>query len=192
MRNMIGAILGVAIGTMLLPAMLGMGNPGYGDPYDLVWFLFFGGQLLSASVSGLTTAATLLQYLIVWIVIGAIASIFSKKGWNIVRSAVWIGLIQGILSLAHTLLEDPAFWSNPNRNLDLLVMFISSILIALLIIPVAYPLTVLKEMALLKTDDPLPSKIETICECGAVFKSNPMICSECGRKLRESGPNDPA
>ena len=69
MKNMVGAILGVAVGTMLLPAMLGAANPGYGNPYDLVWFLFFGGELLLASIGGLTSPATLPQYLLVWIVI---------------------------------------------------------------------------------------------------------------------------
>jgi hypothetical protein len=35
-----------------------------------------------------------------------------------------------------------------------------------------------------------PEKIETVCECGAVFKSRPMFCSECGRQLAVLSADD--
>jgi hypothetical protein len=35
-----------------------------------------------------------------------------------------------------------------------------------------------------------PEKIETVCECGAVFKSRPMLCSECGRQLAVPSADD--
>jgi hypothetical protein len=34
-------------------------------------------------------------------------------------------------------------------------------------------------------EHPIPEKIETICECGAMFKSIPMMCSECGKIFSE-------
>jgi hypothetical protein len=184
MKNLIGAILGVLIGGTLLVFVLGASDPGYMAPYDTIWFLFYGSHLLATSFNGLLQLATLPAYAIAWIVIGAVSSIFSQKGWNTVRTAVWIGIIQGVFALGHILLTDSSFWGGPNRNLSLIILFASSVLVALLIMPTAYPLTVLKERLLLEADEPVPEKIESTCVCGAVFKSNPLICSECGRTLR--------
>jgi hypothetical protein len=35
-------------------------------------------------------------------------------------------------------------------------------------------------------DLPPPERIETICQCGVVYKSRPLLCAECGRSLTNS------
>jgi hypothetical protein len=37
-----------------------------------------------------------------------------------------------------------------------------------------------------QSEVPIPQLIETRCQCGAVFKSKPLICSECGAVLRDA------
>ena len=106
MKNLIGGILSVIIGSTLLTTLLGSTNPGYLPPYDAIWFLLLGGHLLGNSAINLISLRTLPVYAIVWIVIGGVASLFSQKGWNVIRTAVWIGIIQGLLSLGHILLTD--------------------------------------------------------------------------------------
>ena len=127
-----------------------------------------------------------LGYILTWILIGVIIGLFSKKGWNTLRSSLWAGLILGILSLASVLLQDAGYWSSPTRNVDLLYHFISSIIVSLCMIPSAVPVTFIIERVSRQAEAPIPEKIESTCECGAVFKSNPLICSECGKPLRDA------
>jgi len=63
--------------------------------------------------------------------------------------------------------------------------FIGTMLISLFAIPSAIPITIIIEKVRRQSEEPIPEKIETTCECGAVFKSNPLICSECGKQLRD-------
>ncbi|MHA2042373.1 MAG: hypothetical protein ACW975_10975 [Candidatus Thorarchaeota archaeon] len=116
---------------------------------------------------------------------GLVIAPFSKSGWNAVRSAVWTGVWVSIWALTSILLLNPAFWSDPNRNLDLLLLFTSTIISASLTLLSAYPISRIIRIARRERELPIPEKIETICECGAVFKSKPLVCSECGRTLSE-------
>jgi hypothetical protein len=110
-------------------------------------------------------------------------------GWNVLRSTLWIGVFLTIFALIYQIIENPLFWDlnlNPTRNYELLFQFITSIIISLLALPSAIPIIIAIEKARQTGESPLPEKIETVCECGAIFKSNPLICSECGRILRMS------
>ncbi|MGQ4910855.1 MAG: hypothetical protein ACP6KW_01675 [Candidatus Thorarchaeota archaeon] len=184
MKNLIGGILGVTAGAVMLVYLTGAVDPGYMPPYDWGWIIIFGGNMLYLSLDGLLNPGTVWVYIFTWFIMGLIASAFSQRGWNTVRTAIWVGMVQGLLRLGHVLLTDSGFWASPDRNLQLVVLFSSSVLLALLIVPVAHPLAILRERIRRKAEPPIPSSIETVCECGAVFKSNPLICSECGRRLR--------
>jgi hypothetical protein len=89
------------------------------------------------------------------------------------------------------LFGDPAYWDitlNPLRNYDLLYQFTTSLVTSLMALLSAIPMTIVIDRARQTAEPPIPDKIETRCECGAVFRSNPLICSECGAILRS--PDD--
>jgi hypothetical protein len=148
-------------------------------------------MILEGSSTLVTTADVILtpvffSYLIIWIIIGLITGPFSKANWNTVRSTLWVGFILASFALASELLLNPGFWNleiNPDRNYELIIHFASSLIIALLSLPTALFSAYLVNRLGKQTELPVPTKIETVCECGAVFKSRPMLCSECGRRL---------
>ena len=107
----------------------------------------------------------------------------SKPGWNTVRSAIRVGLIHAVLALISLLFLDAEFWGSASRNFDLLSHFVASMILSLLTLPSALPTAMIIDKLGRQAEPPIPSKIETTCQCGAVFKSNPLICSECGRTL---------
>lgn len=185
MRNILGGFLGVIAGCYLVVLLLGLSEPLYPDPFSIMWILLEGSSALQSTFMFILEPS-LFSYIITWIVIGLIIGLFSKAGWNTLRSAIWVGLIIAILSLASLLLLVPTFWDitiNPDRNIELLYQFATSIFVALLTIPSALPTAFIVRRLRQQAEPPIPDKIETICECGAVFKSKPMICSECGRQL---------
>lgn len=185
MRNLLGALIGVIFGSTLIVWMLNVPDPVFSWPYNYIWFLLSGSYVLRDTMSGILVSTTQLNYLVTWIIIGLILGLVSKKGWNTFRSIIWTGIILGIISLAYILLTDVVYWIAPTRNMDLLTHFVTTILVSLLALPSAIIMTVAISHIMKQSEEPIPDKIETSCECGAVFKSNPLICSECGRQLRE-------
>ena len=185
MRNLLGGIIGILVGSTVLVILVGLSNPIYSWPYNMIWFFLSGSDALRLSIDGFFNPMLSLGYILTWILVGIIIGLFSKKGWNTFRSTLWAGLILGILSLASIMLQDTGYWTSPTRNIDLVYHFIESILISLCAIPSAIPITFIIEIVMKQAEEPIPEKIETICECGAVFKSNPLICSECGKQLRD-------
>ncbi len=185
MRNLLAGLSGAIIGAIMITSLLGLAQPNYSPPYDMVWFIFIGSSALHSTLSGLLDITSTAAYLITWLVLGIIIAPFSKRGWNIVRSALWIGIILGILKLGSVLLVNPEFWTAATRNLNLVYIFSTALLISLLSLMSAAPLSIILDRYKKQSEPPIPDKIETRCQCGAVFKSNPLICSECGAVLRE-------
>ncbi|MFW9843274.1 MAG: hypothetical protein ACFFEV_01730 [Candidatus Thorarchaeota archaeon] len=185
MRNLLGGLVGVLVGSVVIVMLANLSDPMYSWPYNMIWFLLSGSDALRLSINGFLNPSVSLGFILTWILLGVIVGIFSKKGWNTLRSTLWAGLILGILSLSSVLLQDPGYWTSPTRNLDLLYHFVGAIILSLCAIPSAIPITFVIERAITKAEEPIPEKIETTCECGAVFKSNPLICSECGKQLRD-------
>ena len=186
MRNFVGGLLAVFIGSVVIVLLLGVSNPVYPEPFNMIWFLLSGSSTFQTALGDPLTPMLLTLFILSWIVIGLVIGPFSKPGWNTIRAAIWVGLILAILALASELLLNPEFWSleiNPDRNLDLISLFASSLILSLLTLPSAIPTAMIVERLGRQAERPIPSVIETICECGAVFKSNPMICSECGKML---------
>ena len=185
MRNLIGGIIGVLIGSTILVVIAGLQDPLLSWPYNMIWFIFSGSNALRLSIDGFLNSDVFLGYILTWLLIGVVVGLFSKKGWNTIRTVLWVGLILGIFSLTAVLLQDAGYWTAPTRNIELFYHFVGSIVVSLCALPSAVPTTVLLERLARQAEEPIPVRIGTTCECGAVFKSNPIICSECGRQLRE-------
>jgi hypothetical protein len=185
MRNVLSSILAVIVGSTLIVWLTNLAQPAYPNPFDVIWTLLIGSSALQSTLSFLGNPNVVLSFLAVWIVIGLIIGPFSKFGWNTLRSVLWVGFIHAVFALVSLLLLNPGFWGLPSRNFDLLYQFITSVIVALLALPSALPIALLIERIRKQTDPPVPEKIETICVCGAVFKSRPMLCSECGRNLSD-------
>ncbi|MFX1266073.1 MAG: hypothetical protein ACFFCK_01490 [Promethearchaeota archaeon] len=185
MRNLLGGLTGSVTGAWLLVILLAPDPVPYPSPFDTVWILLAGCERLQQSVPHLLDPNTIVAYLVSWLAIGVIIAPFSKSHWNAVRTSVWVGVIIGILSLTSILVLDPAFWASASRNWDVVVLFSTSIIVGLLSLVTALPLVKLISLAQRETKLPPPESIRTTCECGAVFKSRPMLCSECGRHFND-------
>ena len=185
MRNLLGGLIGILIGAAAIVALLGIPDPMYSWPYSSVWFILGGSNALKISFDGFLSQSTVVGYILSWVIVGLVISPFSKKGWNTLRTSLWAGIILGILSLASVILLDANFWTSPTRNIDLFYHFVMSFSVSLCAIPSAIPATIVITQLKKQSELPIPDKIETSCSCGAIFKSNPLICSECGTQLRE-------
>ncbi|MFX1415624.1 MAG: hypothetical protein ACFFC0_02380 [Promethearchaeota archaeon] len=183
MRNLLGGLTGSVIGAWCLVMLLAPDPVPYPSPFDTVWVLLAGCESLQQSLPHLLDPNTTVAFLASWVAIGVIIAPFSKSYWNAVRTSVWVGVIIGILSLSSILVLNPTFWTSASRNWDVVVLFGTSIIVGLFSLVAALPLVKLISLAQKETKLPPPVSIQTTCECGAVFKSRPLLCSECGRQL---------
>ena len=158
----------------------------YPPPFGLFWMIFSGSDSLLASATGLLSSTTWISYIMAWIAIGLVTAPFAKSEWNAVRTALWVGVFISVFAVSSTFLLDPSFWTvdRDARNIYLVLQFASGIVHSLLSLVISIPLATLLQKARRESDAPPPIKIETVCLCGAVFKSAPLMCAECGRTLR--------
>ncbi|MDH4212900.1 MAG: hypothetical protein OEV85_03170 [Candidatus Thorarchaeota archaeon] len=189
MRNFAGGFIGIIVGSFSLVILAGIlpSQPSYPDPFNAIWFLLAGSWVFQSTLQELVNMTLAGPLLLSWLIIGIVIAPFSRKGWNLLRSTLWVAVFLTIFALIFQVLENPSFWDvnlNPTRNYDLIFQFATSIVVSLFALPSAIPITITIERARQTGEQPIPEKIETICECGAIFKSNPIICSECGRILR--------
>lgn len=189
MRNFLGGLIGIIIGSFSLVTLAGLNSsqPPLPDPFKALWFLLNGSWVFQSTLQELFNQSLVTSLLLSWLIIGIVISPFSRKGWNLLRSVLWVGVLLTIFALMFQILENPSFWDvnlNPTRNYDLLFQLVTSIVVCLFALPSAIPITIAIEKVQQTKDPPIPDKIETKCECGAVYKSIPLICSECGRTLR--------
>ncbi|MFW9799314.1 MAG: hypothetical protein ACFFD9_02680 [Candidatus Thorarchaeota archaeon] len=186
MRNLLGGLVGALVGAWFLVTFLALEPTPYPSPFDSFWILLHGAAQLQQALPYLLDSETIGLYLASWLVVGIVTGLFSKSSWNAVRTSVWAGIVVFLLTLTSILVLEPIFWTSPNRNWDLVFLFASSIIVASLSLLSSVPtVRILKILQRGKTLPP-PQKIQTVCECGAVFKSRPILCSNCGRRLAES------
>ncbi|TXT57668.1 MAG: conserved membrane protein of unknown function [Candidatus Thorarchaeota archaeon] len=185
MRNFVGGLFGAIIGLIISVLIFNPVMIVYPSPYDILTPLLQGSHVLQ-DISYLLNLETAPVYFIIWIMIGGISGIVSSSKWNTFRTAVWTGVVIAIFSLMSTLLQNPSFWTGnqTERNVAILLQFIQAISISQISVISAAPTVIIKKKIREDTEREAPSSIETICDCGAVFKSNPIICSECGKVLR--------
>jgi hypothetical protein len=186
MRNIIGGLVGALVGSSMIAILLALLPTEYPSPFGLFWIAFSGSDSLLDSATGLLSSTTWILYVMTWIAIGLVTAPFAKSEWNAVRTALWVGVFLSIFAVSSALLLDPSLWTldRDARNIYLILQFATGIAYSLLALVSSIPLAILLQKVRRESDVPPPIKIETICECGAVFKSAPLMCAECGRILR--------
>lgn len=188
MRNFLGALVGALMGTSLIVAITGLAPPSYPAPLDLVWFVLAGSESLLLSVLDAVDPTSMLVGTMVWIAMGVIAGLVATSRWNVLRSVLWMGVLVAVLGLVSLFAISPDLWFQDQavRNTVILYRFVTTLLLSLVSVlgalPVAMAITTIRKKSLALP----PGKIETICECGAIFKSKPLMCSECGRFLSDN------
>ena len=185
MKNVGSAIVAVIIAALVANAT-GLWFPlEYPAPFDSVSILFTAAHHLVDTSALSTWLSSVFGYAFVWFVAGLVTGAISKPGWNTVRSAIWVGGILATLAVASMFLLDPSLWLAPERNTLIVQTFVAGVVAAQLTLVTAMPLAMIISSLRNRTKTPLPTSIVTVCECGAVFKSKPMFCSRCGRRLQE-------
>ncbi len=193
MRNLLGAIASVLLGSYLAFMLIEMNVLPYPSPSDALWFLIAGGTILNSAVTCIFQPNFIIPYIGIWLIMGLIAGIFSISKSNTVRTALWIAVIIAILSILSAFLQNPSIWFGDmlERNSFLLAQFVQAIPTSLLSLPSAIPTVYVKRMLFSEAEPKPPNEIRTRCECGAVYKSKPMLCAECGRELHDPGSESP-
>ncbi|TFH09237.1 MAG: hypothetical protein E4H14_04860, partial [Candidatus Thorarchaeota archaeon] len=70
MRNLLGGIIGILVGSMVLVILVSLSDPIYSWPYKMIWFLLIGSDALRVSIDGLFNPIVSLGYILTWILIG--------------------------------------------------------------------------------------------------------------------------
>ncbi len=186
MKNFVSALAATLSATVIMYLMRELEIAQYADVPDPIAYVLSSGSTLVAVEQGLAPINSIIVFFPIWIAMGAVMGPLSKPGWNTVRSTIWLGTILGILSISSILYVTPVFWYLPERNLQLFTIFASSILLAQVTLITALPSALVIERLRLQSEPPIPDTVETVCACGAVYKSKPLICSACGRPLNTS------
>ncbi|MHA1960177.1 MAG: hypothetical protein ACW99U_08105 [Candidatus Thorarchaeota archaeon] len=191
MRNFLGALISVFVGASLTVNIQGLVSPSYPAPLDIGWFILAGSESLVSSVLDAMNPTDALVSIAVWIIMGMIAGLAANSRWNTVRSVLWMGALVAILGLVSVFALTPGLWFQEQaaRNAMILIRLLTALTISTVSMIGALPTTVLIQAARKKTFAVPPERIVTRCECGAVFKSKPLICSECGRVLDDTSSN---
>ncbi len=178
MRNSVGGVIAALLGAWTLANAIGTASSG-----DLIETVLSGASSLSATISSINEYTATVWRLMTWGLMGIAEGLFSKRGWNSVRTTCWAGVTIASLSLISTLIREPQFWNSPDRNMSILILFVLTLIAAQTSLILSIPTASLAERLKTARVPPVPEKIEAICACGARFKSRPRICSECGRTL---------
>jgi len=183
MKNLFGGILGAIVACTFISFMNLTPLHAYPEPFNQIWFLLDGPRFLENAILMLSNPQSIAGLLTSLCGAGIILSLFSKTPGNAIRTTLWMGASLGSFYLASVLLVDPVFWTSIDRNIVLVMLYIQNILVSLFSLIVTIPLVRVRRWLGNRGPALVPPKIETKCECGAVFKSRPMICSECGKVL---------
>ncbi len=193
MRDFLGAMVGVSLGAVAVVVLKDLQEPGY--PVRLSWPLWVfltGTQHLHPVSMTSASAGAWIQYALVWALMGAVAGIPATSRSNCMRTSVWMGGLVLLGSLTSALLLDPTLWTGDRdaRNWALFLHFVAAMLASGLSVPGWMTTATLKTAITRRQQVPPPLKIETVCTCGAVFKSNPLVCAYCGRQLEMGAAED--
>jgi hypothetical protein len=182
MRNILGGLFGFLSGTFLSIWLVTSTTPDYPAEIAILWPILVGGDLLHSLA---LLQANPIIMISIWVVVGVIISPFSTSRWNTIRTSMWMGVIVALTTISSSLLQDPSIWMGDMdaRNVFLVSEFAVSLLLAQLSLFSAVPLSEVITNRRKEQDPPIPEEIRTVCECGAVFKSKPVLCAYCGREL---------
>ena len=186
MRNFLGGALGFLIGVALSLLLLATSTPEFPQSVEILVPILVGAQLLHP-----TEVANNFElfpiYVIIWLIIGVFSGLSATSKWNTLRTSLWVSIFVVLFSLLSIFILDPTLWTADQlqRNWGLILHFVAGLCVIPLTMPTAIPVYVIINRIQTEAEQPQPEKIETRCICGAVFRSNPLICSDCGRILRE-------
>lgn len=179
MRNFGGALAAALVGAYLTDVWVS----GIRGSTDVLTRILRGGEYLLSVQGVVDHVLNPLTHLPTWLLMGVIAGVVAKRGWNSVRSSLWLGAVLSALAIAALLISNPSLWDSPERNTTLFLVFAQGILLSQVSLVTILPTSIAVEVLTRGGTVPPPESILTRCECGAVFKSRPLICSECGREL---------
>ncbi|MEM2141907.1 MAG: hypothetical protein QXS20_06235 [Candidatus Thorarchaeota archaeon] len=184
MRNILAGLAGILWGSLVLTSALPVQGPDMLVHCPATTILF-GVSRLCCSTTWTSNAQETVFFVTAWVIVGVFAGLFSRPGWNLVRTVLWAALLVAIAAISTQLMVDASFWTSAERNMIILSITFSSLSPSPVALMSALPVTVMLKRLRRRQERPLPAIIETVCECGARFKSNPVICSVCGRTLRD-------
>ena len=186
MRNFLGGAVGFLIGTALSLLLITTNAPEFPQSVQILVPILVGAQLLHPSAVA-NNIDLLPIYIIIWLIVGVFSGLSATSKWNTLRTSLWVSIFVVLFSLLSLLILDPTLWTADQlqRNWGIILHFIAGLCVIPLTIPTAIPVYMIINKIQTEAEQPQPEIIETRCICGAVFRSNPLICSDCGRKLRE-------
>ena len=192
MRNFLGALAAMVGGSLLIAVFLSPTPNVYPVPIDVLWFLLGAGEALQETFLMILDPNTTVIVILLWVLMGGICGVASKSRWNTVRTILWLALLITIFYLVSVFVLDPSLWlaDIASRNIMIILAFVNSVLTSLLALVGAIPVVSLVSMLQAEGRAQPPDKIETICDCGAVFRSRPLICAECGKALKHEGDDN--
>ena len=161
--------------------------PDYPIDMGLAWYVLAGTEYLHPVRMVAYNMTGWAWFVVLWGIMGVVTAPIATSRGNCIRTALWMGALVLLLSLTSILLQDPTLWTGDRdvRNWALFLHFIGAVIGSTLSIPSGMAAMAILEYLHRERRVAPPAKIETICTCGAVFKSNPLICAYCGRTLRE-------
>ncbi len=183
MKNLIGGIVCAIVGTEVIALLVNSQQYSWSGIIPQFATILEGAFLL-AIYGKLGLEFYAIQFITAWCIIGVVAAGFSDSKANSIRTLMWNGVAISLLVISGIMIQGPGFWQSSDRNLTILLSFVRCVAISLLALVTAVPISHALEISRRAGEAEAPEKIETVCECGAVYKSNPMICAECGRRLR--------
>ena len=186
MRNFLGGAVGFLIGVALSLLLLATSTPEFPQSVEILVPILVGAQLLHPTVVA-NNFELLPMYVIIWLIIGIFSGLSATSKWNTFRTSLWVSIFVVLFSLLSIFILDPTLWTADQlqRNWGIILHFIAGLCVIPLTMPTAIPVYMIINKIQAEAEQPQPEKIETRCICGAVFRSNPLICSDCGRILRE-------
>ena len=186
MRNFLGGAIGFLIGLVLSNILLATSIPAFPQSVQSIVPILVGAQLLHPT-SVVNNYELLPPYIIIWLIIGIFSGLFATSKWNTLRTSLWTSILVVLLSLITMFILDPTLWTanQLQRNWGIILHSIAGLGVIPVTLPTAIPVYSIIRRIRTEAEQPQPEKIETRCTCGAVYRSNPLICSECGRTLRE-------
>ncbi len=184
MRNLFGGVIGCILGVssfVFLTNSLHLVWPSF---LNSISFILEGAFYLNLYTFPDTNH--LFHWFVAWLIVGIVIAVFSKSISNSIRTTLWTAVTIFILFIAGVFIQNPSFWQSTDRNFFLLFWFMRSILTSMITFASSIPLLFVKRHVSKEKEILPPTKIETICSCGAVYKSKPLICAECGRYLEST------
>jgi hypothetical protein len=185
MKNFLGGLASFIVGCFLSISLIHSQIPEFPPLVEFLSPIFLGSELLHPNY--ITTLELIGPFILLWLPIGLISGVSASSYWNSIRTVFWCIIFVVLFSLLSIFIQNPLLWTEDQalRNWSIILHFVGALVVIPITLPFAIPVVYVIRKIQAEVEQPKPEKIETICTCGAIFKSNPLICSECGSRLRD-------